>query len=228
MDLVKGIPVPVRLWSVEAAAWTECGLRDANQDVFATDPERLIFMVADGMGGHAHGKRASEEAVSVAQRVLCGQVHPAEHVEHAILAAHEAVSHHGDNRGTTLTVAVVDGAELVVGHVGDTRLYLNGKQITHDQGVGYALEHFVGGHRIPVVQMHRVALPADAWLLLTTDGVHDTVSVPEFYRDLVRSGATDSRSLARTLTQIALYRGSTDNCTTVAVHLVAAPLAHED
>ncbi|MHB0949906.1 MAG: PP2C family protein-serine/threonine phosphatase, partial [Gemmatimonadaceae bacterium] len=49
-------------------------IRSGNEDNFASDADgdRGIFIVADGMGGHAAGEVASEMAVQIVMRELAG------------------------------------------------------------------------------------------------------------------------------------------------------------
>ena len=50
--------------SVVGAVLSDRGLRrEANEDAFAYDPDLDLFLVADGMGGHAAGEVASQTAV---------------------------------------------------------------------------------------------------------------------------------------------------------------------
>lgn len=122
----------------EAFGATDVGrVRRGNEDAFLMDPERGIFLVADGMGGHAAGEVASAIASEVVGAALARELDAGvrgEELERmmdaAIRAAHSAILAYSARRpsarglGTTLTTCVVhpDG-ELRVGHVGDSRLY---------------------------------------------------------------------------------------------------------
>ncbi len=90
-----------------------------------------LFVVADGMGGHAAGEVASRMAVETTlsewttgppSAVTAG-------LRAATRAANMAVVDAGfepgrRGMGTTLTAAVLTGHELVIGHVGDSRAYI--------------------------------------------------------------------------------------------------------
>ncbi len=120
------------------AARTDVGMiRTGNEDNFTVDatPARGIFIVADGMGGHAAGEVASEMAVQIVQREL----HPVVNVEtedvarlvgstlrKANRAIHDRTLTEVDKQGmgTTASVLVIAGAKYLIGQVGDSRVYL--------------------------------------------------------------------------------------------------------
>ena len=133
-----------------AAALRDVGrVRSVNQDsIFAltttlpresSDISLGLFVVADGMGGHAGGEVASHIAISTVVRyVLAELVIPAladnvtEALQPLIIAAvqeaNRAIWEHaqaiGSDMGTTCTVALLLGQSLYIGHVGDSRAYL--------------------------------------------------------------------------------------------------------
>lgn len=131
---------------ITASGRSDVGLtRQHNEDSYEIDPERQLYLVADGMGGHTHGEVASRTAVdAICQYVVDyakdGTPPPlpeqdAELSKHlrllkgAILSAHERVlreirqdgSLHG--MGTTVAAFLVAGESAVVAHVGDSRIY---------------------------------------------------------------------------------------------------------
>ncbi len=121
--------------------------RQLNEDVFLVDDEIGVFLVADGMGGHAAGEVASRLAADEIFRGFSGRsaLNQESWPEHwdmkrsaaanllvdAVLSGHERVTNavtHDQNlkgMGTTVVVAVHPAASrnLVVCHVGDSRAY---------------------------------------------------------------------------------------------------------
>jgi len=121
-----------KAWTFGAA--TDPGLhRDCNEDRTYIDPERGVFLVVDGMGGHAAREVAAETAVDVIRREI-GQsgVSPdtAAVVRSAITEANNTIyaaaqqNPHHKGMACVLTLAVFDKDRITVGHVGDTRMYL--------------------------------------------------------------------------------------------------------
>lgn len=133
---------------LEAVARTDPGpVREHNEDSFVVDLETGLFLVADGMGGHASGEIASAIAADTVQEVLLGGVNPdetrldrdmgmddeeeiRERLRYSMnqasvrirKAALENPVHAG--MGTTLVVLLIEDDEAHIGHVGDSRLYL--------------------------------------------------------------------------------------------------------
>src|SRR6516225_7314300 len=64
---------------VRVGGYSAQGLRPKNEDRFVADPERHVFLVADGMGGQECGERASGLAVEIIPRTVDD-----------LLAAHQA------------------------------------------------------------------------------------------------------------------------------------------
>ena len=119
---------------IRGAARTDPGrVRRENQDSFGLAISIGLGFVADGMGGHAGGKRASEEAArviteSVAAGAASGTA-PALRLKLAIEEANRRIwtlpqsepALHG--MGTTVAALLIDGDVGHVAHVGDSRVY---------------------------------------------------------------------------------------------------------
>ena len=118
--------------------------RKHNEDCFEIDPERQLFVVADGMGGHSYGEVASRIAVdSIRDFVLDGGENPRyrrfadepglhEHsnlLRNAVRTAHQQVLHailqnHAlQGMGTTVVGVLVQEGVAALAHDGDSRAY---------------------------------------------------------------------------------------------------------
>jgi serine/threonine protein phosphatase PrpC len=139
---------------VQVGAETDVGMvRDHNEDnlgykipdeAVVTSNKGMLFLVADGMGGHAAGEVASQIAVETIldryfsedtddiEEALNGAIVDANDIIHAQSSDHREQS----GMGTTSVVAVIRGDELTVANVGDSRAYLirggEIQQITQD------------------------------------------------------------------------------------------------
>lgn len=111
-------------------------VRETNEDSYVFVPPHL-FIVADGMGGHAAGEIASNLAAkTVAQHVLdnINSANPEKILEQAISHANEIIYDKAQSEpkyngmGTTVTITYIDNNIIYWGHVGDSRIYLFRKQ----------------------------------------------------------------------------------------------------
>ncbi len=139
-----GAPPP---FSVEARGVTDVGRRrEQNEDAFLVDAATSLFVVADGMGGHAGGGTASSLAVrTIQERIRSARAAaPASFsaptasdasnfpavlrlaVEAACRAIYGAAQEDPTlaGMGTTVTAALLVGRTAYVAHVGDSRCYL--------------------------------------------------------------------------------------------------------
>ena len=162
-------------WRAEAAAATQQGdKRDSNEDsVFARTGQRPdgkwvgLYMVCDGLGGHAAGEVASRLAIETVSSDLADLLPPEvaspkgrrtrpsestidDRIRQAVARAnakiHEFAQSHpngGGNLGTTLTLALLDGQTAHIANVGDSRTYAQKAsqvtQITEDHSMAAKL-----------------------------------------------------------------------------------------
>ena len=147
------------------AARSDVGMiRSGNEDNFFAEANqaRGLFIVADGMGGHAAGEVASEMAVQIVARELNAikDLHAADTEEkvmaalrHANLAIYERTISEVDKQGmgTTVSLLVLAGRRYLIGQVGDSRIYLlrDGalRQLTKDHS--YVQEQVDAGYLTP-------------------------------------------------------------------------------
>lgn len=121
-------------------------VRDHNEDSFLVDKKLNLYVVADGMGGHAAGEVASSMACRVIRDALVAERQPLVEfeqgtgnttrkdvlrlIEASIQEACSSVHQEGLNdetkrgMGTTVDALMIIGTRGFIGHVGDSRIYL--------------------------------------------------------------------------------------------------------
>jgi serine/threonine protein phosphatase PrpC len=105
--------------------------RTANEDRLLVLEETGVFLVADGVGGRRAGQVASQTVVDVFQETFSktSGIEPGVSLEAAIIESNRRVFQESlevpelEGMATTVVAMVLDGAEAIVGHVGDSRLY---------------------------------------------------------------------------------------------------------
>lgn len=116
--------------------FTEKGIRAINQDVFKViacpDQHKTLFIVCDGMGGHAMGDVAAQTVCEAIASYW--ETNPQENdgdikVKAACYAASSAMDKRADKlncveMGTTLVLASIEGNKVTIAHCGDSRCYL--------------------------------------------------------------------------------------------------------
>ena len=225
-----------------SAAWaTDVGqVRSGNEDAFLVDDALGVFAVADGMGGHRAGEVASSTAVEAVRAALArGQS-----IDDAIRTANDAVLERAAGNaefagmGTTFTAIVpLDGAQVLIGHVGDSRAYLlrDGQlsrltddhslvdqlrrdgRITAEQAEVHPqrsiITRAIGIEPDLEVDLYTVRVADGDRLLVCSDGLTDMVREP----DLERLAATTSSGpdAASALVDAANLAGGIDNITVI-------------
>lgn len=129
--------------SLAAHGVTHQGRRTTNEDSFLVDPDRGLFVVADGMGGHNAGEVASSLAVKAIGEFLADGTPASLNVldealrlanDHILTVAGEKPDYTG--MGTTVAAVYLRESEAVYAHAGDSRVYLWHKghirQLTRD------------------------------------------------------------------------------------------------
>jgi PPM family protein phosphatase len=236
----------VSLQIVEHAGVTDVGRqRNTNEDSLVVAPP--FFAVADGMGG----ARAGEVASQLATEAFGGESDPSEPAEGQLARIvrdanrriYELASSDESRRGmgTTLTAAKIEGDEVSIGHVGDSRAYRLRdealEQLTRDHSLVAELERT--GQISPEAAEHHPQrsiitralgpepdVDVDTYtvtgregdvFLLCSDGLTGMVSDDEV-ASILRS-ADGLQAAAETLVRAANQSGGKDNITVVLFRL---------
>ena len=115
--------------------------REANEDSYWVPPPNFdpaalgrkgaLYLVADGMGGHQGGQRASQLAASIVPGTFYSApvADPRQSLDQALRTANVEILREARsntalyNMGTTAVAAVIQGNRLLIAHVGDSRAY---------------------------------------------------------------------------------------------------------
>jgi protein phosphatase len=238
-----------------SAALTDTGRkRRRNEDSFISEPP--LFAIADGMGGAQAGEVASRlaadalrehEVGGTAEERLVALVQEANRRVYERQATDQSAS----GMGTTVTVALIEGDEVVLGHVGDSRAYRfrdgDLQQLTEDHSL--VQELLKDGRLTPEearvhpqqavitralgtdpdvdVDTFRVDARAGDVFLLCSDGLSGMVG-DDVIRDLVDQNLGDLDAVARSLVDAANAGGGEDNITVVCFEVGDEPAAADD
>lgn len=253
------------LWEqkIEYAVLSDIGFRRRNnQDSYCIQiaPERELwnerghlFLVADGMGGHAVGELASKIAADTIPHTFhkLKDMELSEALKSAVIAGHQAIHERGQqNRdftkmGTTCTVLVLSPQGAVLGHVGDSRAYRirnrRIEQLTFDHSLQWEL--LKQGKMSP----EEILLNNPRNIITRSLGPQPTVQVdiegpsPIRPRDVyllcsdglsglvsdeeigMIAGELSTADACQLLVDLANLRGGSDNCTVVIVRVGALP-----
>lgn len=187
---------------ISATGITDVGLkRDRNEDAFLINDELALYVVADGMGGHAGGQHASALAVNTVEEMVDELVLPTsfeddadpveaikggldEAVRLAGRRIHEWAGAHPEFRGmgTTLVCVMLQGGNAYIAHVGDSRVYLvrggQIEQVTEDHSLvaqsireGLLTEEEAKKHRMRNVITRALGFNADVEVDVVVKGV---------------------------------------------------------
>lgn len=120
---------------IKAFGNTHIGMiRSNNEDAFGVYPDLSLYVVADGLGGHAGGEIASRIAVETIRDSISSAFEKSAEMEdslrEAIKGANTLINrlaikeHDLHGMGTTVVVAKIEGGRAIAAHVGDSRVYL--------------------------------------------------------------------------------------------------------
>ncbi len=232
-----------------SSARTNVGhVRKANEDAFLDAQEQGLWVVADGMGGHSRGDRASQAIISALSDFSKTKNH--EQDLNDILArldeANQLCREESAGRGTmgsTVAALYVYGTHAYVIWAGDSRLYRyrapDFVQLTDDHSLvqelfrlgelsdddldnhpsSNVITRAVGVHDTLETQVRRISVKPGDRFLLCSDGLFKDVSHDELKARCISSGPDDA---VEAMMSLALRRGGTDNITAIVVQIPVA------
>jgi protein phosphatase len=219
-----------------------------------------IAVVADGLGGHEAGERASHLVIRTLGSALAPLLSGAlsglvkaettesltQALKDALCEANRAVftraqsepSCHG--MGATVAAVIVWDGDVVIGHLGDCRVYHcragSMVQVTRDQTLvnrmvdlgqltqEEALTHparnevvqAIGGYDDIEPATYPLRLKRGDWLIVACDGLHAHVDLPAL-QEVVTGAGLSAAAVADQLVDLANENGGSDNCTVVTI-----------
>ena len=226
---------------------THVGLvRSTNQDSYYCNAAAGIWVVADGMGGHYGGERASAAIVERISNIAGhrGFVERLSAVRAAITDANQDIfdqaQAEGRQMGSTVIALVMGEGRYAILWAGDSRAYLKRGdgfvRLTRDHSqaeelveAGLLDRHAVAGHPSSHILVRAVGvLPnvdideivgesaADDIFLLCSDGLHNLVSEAEMAKMIEYEGFA---RVSEQLVELGLERGAPDNITMCLVSM---------
>ena len=206
-----------------------------------------LFIVADGMGGHNAGDYASRFCVEfITENIRNSDIEsPIALIEEAIKDTNKQLYEKSkqqidyEGMGTTLVVATIYDNDMYVANIGDSRLYVIGKeirQITEDHSLVQAMvktgeldrdeakahpnkniiTRALGTNETVQPDFFDVELAEDDIVLMCSDGLTNMLN-DETIEQIIKENADDPKIAAETLVKQANENGGKDNITVIIV-----------
>ncbi len=250
---------------IEYAARTHKGRRENNEDACCAEPALGLYAVADGMGGYEGGEVASRLVIGTMTEFFrknsddgestwpFGMERDRDFLENLLAVAVKTANREVIARkkgplaqmGSTVAALAVRGAEVVVAHVGDSRVYRlrDGAlaQLTRDHSFYEEMRAARGAEMGPKSEfpyanvitravgmpdarpdLLRDALRAGDTYLLCTDGLVEKVDEATIAKVLAEAAPDEA---CRALVEAAYARGGRDNITAVVVRVTGTEAA---
>lgn len=235
--------------NMDSFLYTNTGGRDHNEDAVSARelPEGGLYVVADGLGGHMYGERASAFVASALTEAeppsgetdagdwLAGQIEAA---NTGLLALQEETH---SNMKSTVAALLLRGEQAVWAHVGDSRLYYFHDRelafVTEDHSVAYkkykageitraqicfdedqpSLLRALGNLDRHQPQRGSAPLTPGDGFLLCSDGLWEYLPDGEILVDFLKSGSAEEWAEQLLLRVIARQRPGSDNLSLITV-----------
>jgi|GEM_PF-710680 len=230
-------------------------VREINEDSLYVNSEGGLFIVADGMGGHEGGEVASKMAVDIISEALKEGI-PADAMKEEVFAlilqalfkANDEIRIKGEEdpllrgMGTTIVLALCQGDEVYVAHVGDSRAYLikekSIKRLTEDHSVvaqmvkagnisreeakthkfRHMLSQALGTSTYLAPDIQVFNWEKGDYILLCTDGLTDMLEDQELLSTVLECSKGEPEEGCEMLVDLANKKGGRDNSTVILLY----------
>jgi PPM family protein phosphatase len=249
---------PFGNWMIESYSLSDIGcVRHENQDRVLADHSLGLFVVADGMGGHKHGEKAAELAIDTMKYYMdssrdrfdvtwpfgynfdlsldANRLATSIQLANRHVWNYAAQSSQFSGMGTTVAALLLSGENVIIGNVGDSRVYLfrhsELQQMTIDdsfvataaaQGADLAnnsmrnvLTQAAGAEGPLDVHIAELKLENRDLFLLTSDGLHAVIGDAAIRSIIGRGGS--SEHLAEHLIAASRVHGAPDNVSCIII-----------
>ena len=253
---------PMR-FNYSSSGLTDVGQRrDHNEDALYLDDSLGIYIVADGMGGHAAGEVASATAIQAMSPFLHKSINDkditwpfgfdttmsrgANLLLSSIKLANAAVCNVAAERpecqgmGTTMVAALIEESNLIIGHVGDSRLYrfrgdtlellttdhtwvneqLEKKVITEEEAKNHRWKNVItralGNKTVVEVDLAKIEIEDQDLFMICSDGITTMLSDEEVRQEILHGGG-NLDDLTERIVSLSNEKGGYDNITVIFV-----------
>lgn len=245
---------------LQIGALTDSGVvRENNEDCYAIirdqEDRSVVIIVADGMGGHRAGGTASQLTCELVEDLISLRLKSGnlcdeniedflqEVTQNANRAVLEFSSKYQETKGmgTTLTVLILEEDNLLISHVGDSRVYyvsetelvqltvdhsyvqelLDNGTITKEEAISHpsknVITRAIGGSPDVYADIYRKKTKSQDLYLSCTDGLTNMLTEQEIFEVLKGEGELSQK--ATRLIEMANQKGGGDNITVCLVQL---------
>lgn len=222
-------------------------MRSQNEDSYAVKKldDRLLAMVADGLGGHENGEIASSLAVSTVFALLQQEAVDEDSLLDALIQTNSQICRAGISGHTTAAVLWANQDTALAAHVGDSRIYhfRDGEILYQSEDHSYvqvavlvgeldpsALRHHPDRNRIfrvlgdpreaPRIDSTELDLQPGDRLLICSDGFWEPVTEADMMRTMSETVSAEQWLSAMKLLIEITQDPDQDNYTAVCIHVL--------
>lgn len=230
---------------MEAFGYSMTGTKHSvNQDSFYIDSRRGIFIVADGMGGHAAGDVASSSAINAISanigEISVSSIKNALDIANTEVFEKSKTSPNLEGMGTTIAMCCLNGGYATIANIGDSRVHIiknneisfvtrdhsfvqqmiDDGQLKESEAKTHAMKNIItralGVAETVCPDFDGVTVEAGDAIMICSDGVSNMLDDEAIVHTVLQSSAEDA---AKMLCKSALDAGGKDDLTAIVIKL---------